>query len=846
MSSPYRVLMALAIVAVAALVFVGCQGESPEPSPTTGVAPAATATTEPEPTAQPSPTPEPASTPTATPEPEPTPEPSPTTGVAPAATATTEPEPTAQPSPTPEPASTPAATPEPEPTPEPSATAEPAATATPQPTSTSVATPEPEPTPVRSPTAELATPPIAGQRPHSYTHHGITLDDPWHWLEDEDYPTVDDEDVIAYLEAENEYFDASMAPYQDLIDTIYSEIEGRQPAELTSLPRRRGDWYYQWRYAEGSQYREWLRWPASDPDAREGPTANAQVYLDEPALAEGLEYFRLGSQSASNDGSLLAYSTDDNGSERYTLVVKDLETGELLEDQIENIRGRPVWSLDGSSFFYTPVDENWRTWQVKRHVLGEPVENDIVVYEEADPGFFVWVTNTNSREYVIVAAGDHVTSEYRLIDADDPEAEPVLVAPRRAGHDYSIDHQGDRFVIMTNDNHQNFRIATAPEDDPTEAAWETLLQGTESLYIQHFHVTQDYVAVEERNNGLDQVRIIDRYDESTHIPFPEEAYTAYIQFDPEFDENTLRIAYTSMTTPWTDFDYHIDTTELEVRKVQEIPSGYDASQFVTHRELAPARDGVQVPVSIVRHKDTPVDGSAPLYIYAYGAYGSAVSPYFSSARLSLLERGFIFAIAHVRGGDDLGFHWYEAGKLFERTNTFNDFVDVARYLTDKGYGSEGRIAISGASAGGTLMGAVVNQAPDLWGVMVTQVPFVDVLNTMLNADLPLTPPEWPEWGNPIEDQEAFEYIRSYSPYDQLVPADYPPIMVTAGLNDPRVTYWEPAKYVAKLREVKTDGNLLLLKTDMGSGHGGRSGRTARWYEIAEEYAFMLANLGLVE
>ena len=672
------------------------------------------------------------------------------------------------------------------------------------------------------------------------------MEDPWHWLEDEDYPTVDDEDVLAYLEAENDYFDATMAPYQDLIDAIFEEIEGRQPVELTSLPRRRGDWYYQWRYGEGSEYRQWLRWPASDPDAREGPTDNVQVFLDEPELAKDLEYFRLGSLSVSNSGSLLAYSTDTNGAERYTMAVKDLETGELMEDKIEEMRGRAVWSPDDSSFFYTSLDENGRPWQARRHVVSEPVESDTVVYEEANAGFFVGVSGTNSKEYVIISAGDHVTSELRLIPAGDVTTEPVLVAPRRSGHDYSMDHQGDRFIIMTNDNHQNFRLAIAPEDNPTEAAWETILQGTESLYIQHFHVTEDYIAVEERIDGLDQVRIINRAGESTHVEFPEEAYTANIQFDPEFDENTLRLAYTSMTTPWTDFDYHIDTEELEVRKVQEIPSGYDSSGYVTHRELAPARDGVQVPVSIVRHRDTPVDGSAPLYIYAYGAYGSGISPYLSSARLSLLDRGFIFAIAHVRGGDELGYHWYEAGKLFQRTNTFNDFVDVARHLVDKGYGSEGRIAISGASAGGTLMGAAVNQTPELWGAVVTQVPFVDVLNTMLNADLPLTPPEWPEWGNPIEDKAAFEYIRSYSPYDQLMPGEYPPIMVTAGLNDPRVTYWEPAKYVAKLRAVKTDDNLALLKTDMGSGHGGRSGRTALWYEIAEEYAFMLASLGLAE
>ena len=689
-------------------------------------------------------------------------------------------------------------------------------------------------------------PPIAGERPHSFTHHGITIQDPWHWLRDQDYPTVDDEDVLAYLEAENDYFAAIMAPYQDLIDTIYKEIEGRQPAELTGLPQRRGQWFYQWRYGEGSQYREWLRWPASDPGAREGPTENAQVFLDEPALAEGLEYFRLGSIVVSNNGSLVAYSTDTNGSERFTLYIKDLETGELLQDEIKEMRGSAVWSADDSSFFYIALDEIGRPYQARRHILGNPVEQDAIVHEESEPGFFVSVSKTASKKYVIIGAGDHVTSELRLILSDDPTAEPVLVAPRRPGHEYSVNHQGDRFVIRTNDNHQNFRLAIAPEDNPTEAAWETLLQGTESLYIRGFHLTEDYIAVEERIDGLDQIRIIDRAGESRHIDFPEAAYTAFIDFAPEFDDTALRVVYTSLSTPWTDFDYHVETGELEVRKVQEIPSGHDATAYVTHRELAPARDGVLVPVSLVRHKDTPLDGSAPMYLYAYGAYGYALSPYFSTARLSILERGFVFAIAHVRGGDDLGYHWYEAGKLFERTNTFNDFVDVARHLIDEGYSSEGRIAIVGGSAGGSLVGAVINQAPELWGAAVANVPFVDILNTMLDPDLPLTPPEWPEWGNPIEDKAAFEYIRSYSPYDQLMPGEYPPVMVTAGLNDPRVTYWEPAKYVAKLRAVKTDNNLVLLKTDMGAGHGGRSGRFARWYELAEEYAFILASLGLAK
>ena len=814
MPPAHRSLIVIALASIALLVLAACVGEPPPPPPT------------------PFPTPSPAANipqevaePTAAPLPLATQKPVTTATPVPMTTATPSPHSTAVPQPAVAPASPPAAT----------------ATPTPAPPATSA--PEPDPTPIA---AVGPQPPVAGQLPHSFTHHGITVEDPWFWLEDQDFPTIDDEDVLAYLEAENAYFETQMAPQQDLIGSIFKEIEGRQPAQLTSLPRRRGDWYYQWQYGEGSQYRQWLRWPASDPNAREGPTANAQVFLDEPQLAEGLEYFRLGSLTVSNDGTLLAYSTDTSGSERYALAVKNLETGDLLEDSIPEMRGRAVWVSDDSSFFYTTMDENGRPWQVRRHTLGQPVEEDPVIFEEPDSGFFVGVSSTASKEYVVISAGDHVTSELRLIRADDPAAEPVLVAPRRPGHDYSIDHQGDRFIILTNDNHPNFRLAVAPEQDPTEAAWETLLQGSDSLYLNFFSLTENVVAVEERIDGLDQVRVINRDGESAHIEFPEQAYTAYVNFSPEFDDTTLRLSYTSMVTPWTTYDYHIETKELEVREVQEIPSGYDGSQYVTHRELATARDGVQVPVSIVRHKDTPVDGSAPLYLYGYGAYGSAISPTFSTARLSLLDRGFIFAIAHVRGGDDLGFHWYEAGKLFQRTNTFNDFVDVAHHLVSEGYVAEGRIAISGDSAGGTLMAAVVNQAPELWGVMVTQVPFVDVLNTMLNADLPLTPLEWPEWGNPIEDQAAFEYIRSYSPYDQLKPAAYPPIMVTAGLNDTRVTYWEPAKYVARLRTLKTDDNLLLLKTDMGSGHGGRSGRFARWYEIAEEYAFMLSSLGITQ
>ena len=692
--------------------------------------------------------------------------------------------------------------------------------------------------------SELPSPPVAGKRPHSYTRHGITIEDPWRWLRDPKYPNVDDADVLAYLAAENDYFQAKMSPHRELTEAIFEEIKAREQPDLSSVPWKRGEWYYQWRYEDGGQYRMWQRWPADAPNAREAPTANARVILDEPALAEGFEYFQLGAMSVSNDGALLAYSTDTYGSERYMMVIKSLDTGDMLEDEIRDTIGGAVWSADDTSFFYTVVDENWRPWQVRLHTLGKPVENDPIIYEETDPGFFIGVSPTSSREYIIVSASDHITSEIRLVPASDPKTEPILISPRRTGHEYWLDHQGDRFIICTNDEHKNNRLATAPAHDPTENAWTPLVDASDSHYILGFDAFHDFIAVQERIDGLDQIRLIDRADKSTYISFPEPSYTVHLSVNPEFQTDTLRLAYSSLVTPNTVFDYHLDSGELEVRKVQQVPSGYDSSEYVTERVMTTARDGTKVPASIIRRRDTPTDGSAPLYLYSYGAYGFAFPPSFSTSRLSLLDRGFIYAIAHIRGGDDLGYHWYEAGKLDKRTNTFNDFVDVANSLVERGYGSKGRIAISGASAGGQLMGAVVNQAPELWGAVVAHVPFVDVLNTILDETLPLTPIEWPEWGNPIEDKDTFEYIRSYSPYDQLTKRDYPPMLVTGGLNDPRVTYWEPAKYVAKLRTLKTDDNPLLLKTNMGAGHGGRSGRYESMYETAEEYTFILTVMGL--
>ena len=683
-------------------------------------------------------------------------------------------------------------------------------------------------------------PPVAEVRPHSYTVHGITIDDPYHWLKDQSYPTVDDPDVLAYLEAENAYFEAVMAPHRELVDAIFAEIKARQKPDDANVPVKDGDYYYQWRFEAQGQYRIWSRWPATGTDAREGPTADAEVILDEPALAGDEDYFRLGTLSISNDGRLMAFSTDTSGGERFTLRIRDLATGELLGDAIENVSGSPVWSADDESFFYTLLDENWRPYQVRRHVLGGKVDDDALVYEEKDPGFFVGVSLTSSKQYVVVSSGDHVTAEVYLIPAAAPDEAPRLVSARREGHDYVVDHQGDRFVIKTNDVHKNNRLVTAPADDPTESAWRTLVAGSDERYLLGFQPFADFLVVEERIEGLDHIRLVDAAGESLYLEFPEPVRSVGIGANEEFDSRTVRLGYESMVTPDTVFDYDVDAGELHTRKVQEVPSGYDASAYVTTRTMAPARDGVRVPVSIVRRKDTPTDGSAPLYLYGYGAYGSGMSPYFSTTRLSLLDRGFIYAIAHVRGGDELGYHWYEAGKLDRRTNTFNDFVDVARHLIAEGLTRPGRVAIAGGSAGGELMGAVVNQAPDLWGAVAAHVPFVDVLNSMLDMSLPLTPIEWPEWGNPIEDKAAFEYIRSYSPYDQLKAGHYPPMLVTAGLNDPRVTYWEPAKYVAKLRTLKQDDNPLVLKTNMGAGHGGKSGRFDSLYEVAEEYAFMVA------
>ena len=690
--------------------------------------------------------------------------------------------------------------------------------------------------------SESPTPPEADRRPWSQTVHGVTLEDPYHWLKDDSYPQIDDVDVLAYLKAENAYFDAVMAPRADLVETLFQEIKARQQEDDAGVPVKEGAYYYQWRFEPGGEYPIWSRWPAAD-DAGEGPPADAQVILDEPALARTADYFHLGALSVSHGGGLLAYSTDTSGEERFTLRVKDLATGELLPDIIENTQDDPVWVTDDSAFFYTVLDEQWRPYQVRLHTLGAPVADDPVIYEEDDRGFFVGVSLAASKRFVVITTGDHVTSEVRLVPMEEPRRAPTVVAPRRAEHEYSVDHQGDRFVIRTNDTHKNTRLVTAPTDDPSPASWRTLVPASDERYLLDYSVFRDFIAVKERIGGVDEIRLLGPDAPPAGIEFPESPRALHFGDNAEFNARTLRVEYTSLVTPDTVFDYHLDTGELRRRKVRRIPSGYDRTAYETERLVVTGRDGTGVPVSIVRKRGVPRDGATPLYLYGYGAYGSATMPTFSTTRLSLLDRGFVFAIAHVRGGDELGYHWYEAGKKEARNNTFNDFVDVARHLIAAKHTGKGRIAIVGGSAGGELVGAAVNQAPELWGAAVAHVPFVDVLNTMMDTSLPLTPLEWPEWGNPIEDKAAFDLIRSYSPYDQLKAGRYPPMLVTAGLNDPRVTYWEPAKYVAKLRTLKQDDNPLLLKTNMGAGHGGKSGRFDSLREVAEEYAFLLWALG---
>ena len=679
-----------------------------------------------------------------------------------------------------------------------------------------------------------AKPPVAAIKPQTNERHGTRWTDDYAWLRDPGYPDVKDEEILGYLKAENDWFEGAMAPHKDLVETLFQEMKGRIKEDDASVPSRDGDYVY-WRSFEiGAQYRKWWRRPvAGGPD---------ELILDETALAEGKDYFQLGAMDITADDRLLAYAIDDDGSERYTIRIRDLVTGETMPDLIEGTLGGIVWAEDNRSLFYGQVNDNWRIDTIRLHRLGSDAAEDRVIYEEPDDGFQAGVGMTHSRKWILVATGDNVTSEVRLLPATDPDAGMVLVRARVPGVEYEVEEHDGTLFIRTNDTDTNFRLVTAPVETPGE--WTELIAPSRDFYLTDVSTFADFYVVEGREKGLDQIELRDYAGGAPkRIAFPEASYVAGLDENPEYKVDTLRLSYESMVTPDTVVEYDVATAAQTVLKVQEIPSGYDASAYVTERIEIEARDGTMIPVSIVHGRDFARDGSQPLHLYAYGAYGYAIPPGFSTARLSLVDRGFAYAIAHIRGGDDLGQQWYLDGKLEKRTNTFNDFVDVAKALIERGYTAKGRITASGGSAGGELMGAVVNSDPDLWGAVVAHVPFVDVVNTMLDPDLPLTPGEWPEWGNPIEDEAAFALIRSYSPYDNVTAQPYPPMLITGGLNDPRVTYWEPAKWTARLRASKTDDNVLLLKTNMGAGHGGKSGRFDSLRETAEEFAFLLWQTG---
>jgi len=675
-------------------------------------------------------------------------------------------------------------------------------------------------------------PPIAKIVPKAVTIHGDTRIDNYAWLRDRDDP-----DTIAYLEAENQYTEVMMAHTGALQAKLYAEMLGRIKQTDLSVPVKRENYYYYSRTEEGKQYSIYCR----KKDSLDGPE---EILLDGNALAEGKKYFRTGNFSVSPDHRLLAYSVDFNGDEAYTIRVKDLETGRLLADEIRNTYYSLEWAADNSTFFYTVLDSAKRPYKVFRHVLG--TAQDTLVYHEPDERFTVELGKTSSRAYILINIGSPVTSEVRYIPSDRPDDAFHVLLARVQDTEYDVTHHGASFFIRTNDGAKTFRVVQAPTADPSKSNWREVLPARAEATIESVTAFRNHLVTEERDRGLTGIRIQDlNTGQSHYIEFPEPVYSAGLGANAEFDTKLLRFRYTSLVTPNSVFDYDMETRERELKKQQEVLGGYDPSRYQSERIYATASDGVRVPVSIVYKRCLVRDGKASMLLYGYGSYGISIDPGFSTDRLSLLDRGFVFGIAHIRGGADLGKPWHEDGRMLKKKNTFTDFIACAEHLIAEKYTSPDRLAIMGGSAGGLLVGAALNLRPDLFGAAVALVPFVDTLNTGLDASLPLTVGEYEEWGNPNE-KPYYDYIRSYAPYENVSAQAYPAMLVTAGLNDPRVSYWEPAKWVAKLRALKTDEHLLLLKTNMGSGHFGASGRYEGLKESAFHYAFLLNALGIAE
>ncbi|EGD24071.1 oligopeptidase B [Prescottella equi] len=701
------------------------------------------------------------------------------------------------------------------------------------------------------------TPPVAKRVPFERTHHGDTFVDHYEWLR-----AKEDPEVIAYLEAENAYTAQQLEHLEPLREKVFQEIKSRTQETDMSVPTRLGDWWYYARTIEGKQYGVNCRCPIAGPDDWTPPELSTdtaiegeQVLLDGNAEAEGHDFFSVGAFSLSHDGTLLAYSVDVIGDERYTLRFKNLETGELLPDEIPNTAPGATWAIDHQHIFYLTVDESWRPDTVWRHKLGTGQDEDVQVFHEPDDRYWVAVGSTRSEKYLMIWLGSKVTTEGWILESADPEGEFRVILPRREGVEYSAEHAviagEDRFLILHNDvvdgeKAENFVLAQAPVTDP--AAMEILVPHRHDVRLEDIDTFSDHLVLSYRRDVLTRLAIwpltSEGYGELTEMEFDEELFSVGLGSNPEWEQPTLRIGYTSFITPSRVYDYRLATGELLLRKSQPVLGGFDPAEYEQHREWAVADDGTRIPLSIVRRKGIGGD-PAPTLLYGYGSYEASMDPAFSVARLSLLDRGMVFVVAHVRGGGEMGRHWYENGKTLTKKNTFTDFVACARHLIAEGRTTPGQLVADGGSAGGLLMGAVANLAPELFAGILANVPFVDPLTSILDPDLPLTVIEWDEWGNPLEDPQVYEYMRSYSPYENVEAKDYPAILAITSINDTRVLYVEPAKWVAALRATKTGDSPLLLKTEMSAGHGGVSGRYEKWKEVAFEYAWVLDTAGAV-
>jgi len=689
----------------------------------------------------------------------------------------------------------------------------------------------------------LPAAPVAAKKPLSDTRHGITRTDDYAWFRDENWqamfkdPSILQPEIRTHLEAENAYMTAAMADTEALQKTLFAEMRGRIKEDDSSVPVKDGPFAYGTAYVTGGEQPRYFR------EARDG--GERTILLDGDKEAAGKDYFRLSGIDHSTDHSVGIWGYDDKGSEYFTLKVRNLATGEDRTDTLVNTGGDGVWAPDAKSFFYTALDENHRPSKIFHHILGDRQENDRLVYEEKDAGFFMSVGGSLLDDFIYVDIHDHETSEYRLLSTKDLLANPVIVTPRQTGLEYAMTEGGDVFYILTNaDGAKDFKIMETPVTAPGRENWtEVVPHRAGTLILNHMAFARHIVWL-ERHEGLPRIIVRDRKTGEEHaIAFAEEAYSLGLSGAAEYDTDVIRFSYSSMTTPSQLFDYDMATRERTLLKTQEVPSGHNPDDYITRRVFAPAWDGEQVPVTLLYRKDTPLDGSAPCLLYGYGAYGITIPASFNTNCLSLVDRGFVYAIAHIRGGKDKGFAWYENGKMDRKTNTFKDFIAAADYLNQEKFTSYANIVAEGGSAGGMLMGAIANMAPEKFGGIIAAVPFVDVLNTMLDDTLPLTPPEWPEWGNPIDSKDFYQLMAGYSPYDNVEAKPYPAILALSGLTDPRVTYWEPTKWVAKLREKTTGSEPILLKTNMGAGHGGASGRFQRLEEIAFEYAFAIKVAG---